>query len=177
VHTLGLPHAIAVTTAEVTDRNGALQALQRCKSTLSRVQSVLCDSRDVGQPFEQGLKEVLGEHVSAQIAKRSALHTFKVTPKRWSVERNFAWLNQNRQLCKNCERWLNTSAQFVHLAFLALVLRRSSTRSQAAAGVGTARRRRVALAKPAMPSSASSALEGSGTSAMNASRAARARSG
>ncbi|BBL34160.1 IS5 family transposase ISNieu4 [Nitrosomonas stercoris] len=31
VDTLGLPHAIAVTTAEVTDRNGALQALKRCR--------------------------------------------------------------------------------------------------------------------------------------------------
>ena len=36
VDTQGLPDAIAVTTAEVTDRKGALQALQRCKSVLSR---------------------------------------------------------------------------------------------------------------------------------------------
>ncbi|CAM3714831.1 DDE family transposase [Paracidovorax anthurii] len=35
VDTQGLPHAVAVTTAEVTDRKGALQALQRCKSYLA----------------------------------------------------------------------------------------------------------------------------------------------
>jgi transposase len=46
-------------------------------------------------------------------------------PKRWIVERSFAWLEKNRRLWKNCERWLNTSLQFVHLAFLALILRRS----------------------------------------------------
>ena len=40
VDTQGLPHAIAVTTAEVTDRKGALQALQRCKPSLSRVQAL-----------------------------------------------------------------------------------------------------------------------------------------
>lgn len=124
VDTQGLPHAVAVTTAEVTDRKGALQALARCKPNLTQVKSVLCDSGYVGQPFAQGVKDILGEHVTVQIAKRSELHTFKVMPKRWVVERSFAWLDKNRRLWKNCERWLNTSLQFIHLAFLALMLKR-----------------------------------------------------
>ncbi|SFC48088.1 Transposase [Polaromonas sp. OV174] len=90
VDTQGLPHAIAVTTAEVTDRKGALQALQRCKLTLNKVQRLLCDSGYVGQPFAQGVKDILGEHVTVQISKRSELHAFKVMPKRWVVERSFA---------------------------------------------------------------------------------------
>lgn len=125
VDTQGLAHAVSVATAEVTDRKGALQALTRCKSALSRVQSLLADSGYVGQPFAQGVQEILGGHVTVQIAKRSELHTFKVMPKRWIVERSFAWLDKNRRLWKNCERLLNTSLQFVHLAFLALLLRRS----------------------------------------------------
>ena len=123
VDTQGLPHAIAVTTAEVTDRKGALLALQRCKPALCKVQALLCDS-GVGKPFAQGVKDILGEHVSVQIAKRSELHTFKVMPQRWVVERSFAWLEKNRRLWKNCERLLNTSLQFIHLAFLALLLKR-----------------------------------------------------
>ena len=90
---------------------------------------MLCDGGYAGQLFARGVLEALGEHVTVQIAKRSELHTFKVMPKRWIVERSFAWLEKNRRLCKNCERWLNTSLQFVHLAFLALLLRRSYTRS------------------------------------------------
>ena len=125
VDTQGLPHAVAVTTAEVTDRKGALQALKRCKLSLVRVQSLLCDSGYTGKPFAQGVQEIVGGHVTVQIAKRSELHTFKVMPKRWIVERSFAWLDKNRRLWKNCERLLNTSLQFVHLAFLALLLRRS----------------------------------------------------
>ncbi|MDH1447320.1 IS5 family transposase [Comamonas aquatica] len=125
VDTQGLPHAVAVTTAEVTDRKGALQALKRCKLSLGRVQSLLVDSGYVGQPFAVGVQEILGGHVTVQIAKRSELHTFKVMPKRWVVERSFAWLDKNRRLWKNCERLLNTSLQFVHLAFLVLLLRRS----------------------------------------------------
>lgn len=124
VDSQGLPHAVAVTTAEVTDRKGALQALARCKSSLTELKSMLCDGGYVGQPFAQGVRDILGEHVTVQIAKRSELHTFKVRPKRWVVERSFAWLEKNRRLWKNCERWLNTSLQFVHLAFLALLLKR-----------------------------------------------------
>ena len=74
VDTQGLPHAIAVTTAEVTDRKGALQALSRCETNLSRVQSVLADGGYVGEPFAQAVKETLGEEVTVQIAKRSELH-------------------------------------------------------------------------------------------------------
>jgi IS5 family transposase len=48
VDTQGLPHAVVVTTAEVTDRKGALQALNRCKPVLERVESLLCDSGYVG---------------------------------------------------------------------------------------------------------------------------------
>ncbi len=125
VDTQGLPHAVAVTTGEATDRKGALQALRRCKLGLKRVQSLLCDSGYTGEPFVQGVQEILGGHVTVQIAKRSELHTFKVMPKRWIVERSFAWLDKSRRLWKNCERLLNTSLQFVHLAFLALLLRRS----------------------------------------------------
>lgn len=66
----------------------------------------------------------MGEHVGVQIAKCSELHTFKVMPQRWVVERSFAWLEKNRLLWKNCERLLDTSLQFIHLAFLALLLKR-----------------------------------------------------
>ncbi|MDO1528516.1 IS5 family transposase [Fulvimonas sp. R45] len=124
VDTQGLPHAIAVTTAEVTDRRGALQAFEHCKAGLGQVRSVLADSGYVGRPFAQGTQAILGEHVTVQIAKRSELHTFKVMPQRWVVERSFAWLEKHRRLWKNAERHLNTSRQFIHLAFLTLLLRR-----------------------------------------------------
>ena len=48
------------------------------------------DGRYVGQPFALGVQEILGEHVTVQIAKRCELHKFAVIPKRWVVERSFA---------------------------------------------------------------------------------------
>jgi transposase len=127
VDTQGLPHAVAVTTAEVTDRNGAFAAIDRCKPNLVRVESVLVDGGYSGQPFADGVMERL--QATVQVVKRNELHTFVVLPKRWVVERSFAWLEKCRRLWKNCERKLNTSLQFVHLAFLVLLLRRSQTGS------------------------------------------------
>lgn len=122
VDTQGLPHAIAVTTAEVTDRKGALQAMDRCQANLHRVHSVLADGSYVGRAFAEAVQGCIGATV--QIAKRNDLHTFAVIPKRWVVERSFAWLEKCRRLWKNCERKLNTSLQFIHLAFLTLLLKR-----------------------------------------------------
>lgn len=85
--TQGLPPAIAVTTAEVTDRKGAVAAFERCRDSLGRVQG-LADGGYVGQPFAQAANETLG--ATAQIAKRNELHTFTVMPQRWVVERSFA---------------------------------------------------------------------------------------
>jgi hypothetical protein len=65
--------AVAGATAEVTDRKGALQALDRCKPILERVESLLCDSGYVGQPFAQGVRDILGKHVTVRIAKRSEI--------------------------------------------------------------------------------------------------------
>ncbi len=123
VDTQGLPHAVAVTTAEVTDRKGALAAFDRCTGNLQQVTSILVDAGYSGKPFAEAVREKLGATV--QVAKRSELHTFAVMPQRWVVERSFAWLEKCRRLWKNCERKLNTSLQMIHLAFLVLLLRRS----------------------------------------------------
>ena len=123
VDSQGLPHAIVVTTANVTDRAGALAAFSLHRKALSNVVNVLVDGGYTGKPFADGVHALLGATV--EVAKRNELHTFAVIPKRWVVERSFAWLEKCRRLWKNCERKLNTSLQFVTLAFLVLLLRRS----------------------------------------------------
>jgi transposase len=123
VDTQGLPHAISITTAEVSDRKGAELAFERCAEDLQTVKCVLADGGYTGENFADEVLGTLGATV--RIAKRNELHTFEVMPQRWIVERSFAWLEKCRRLWKNCERLLNTSLQFVHLAFLTLLLRRS----------------------------------------------------
>jgi transposase len=72
VDTQGLPHAVAVTTAEATDRNGALAAFHRCADTLQQITSVLVDGSYSGRPFAEAVEQKLG--ATLQVAKRSQLH-------------------------------------------------------------------------------------------------------
>ncbi|MEK7152928.1 MAG: IS5 family transposase, partial [Patescibacteria group bacterium] len=122
VDTNGLPHAIHVTTANITDRAGAIEMAQQYKDNLSSVTNMLVDGGYTGPKFEAAIKDILDATV--EVVKRNELHTFKVLPKRWVVERSLAWLEKCRRLWKNCERKLTTSKQMVVLAFLALLLRR-----------------------------------------------------
>jgi len=123
VDTHGLPHSIAITTANVTDRQGALRALSCRPEAVSEVRKVLVDSGYTGKPFAQGVAAIIPDAV-VEVVKRNELHTFVVLPKRWIVERSFGWLEKCRRLWKNCERLLNNSLQMVDLAFLCLLLKR-----------------------------------------------------
>ncbi len=122
VDTNGLLHGVEVTTANVTDRDGALLVSKRHKDTFSHVKKVLADGGYTGETFANEIKKLLGATV--EVVKRSELHTFKVIPKRWVVERSFSWLEKCRRLWKNCERKLSTSRQMIILAFVSLLLRR-----------------------------------------------------
>ena len=122
VDTQGFPHVIHITTANVTDRAGALEGFSLNQLSLSEVDNVLADSGYTGERFANEVHTLL--KCKVEIAKRNELHTFKVIPKRWVVERSFAWLEKCRRLWKNCERKLNTSLNMVALAFIALFLKR-----------------------------------------------------
>ncbi len=49
---------------------------------------------------------------------------FVVLPRRWVVERTFAWLSNNRRLSKDYERYCQTSETFIYLAMTRLMLKR-----------------------------------------------------
>jgi transposase len=59
-----------------------------------------------------------------EIVKRSDLHRFVVLPKRWIVERTFAWISRNRRLARDYERYDTTVAAFVRLAMIRIMLKR-----------------------------------------------------
>ena len=114
-----------VTTADVSDRSGAIDMVDYyCDVTnnLSLLKKLLADGGYTGEQFANKIKELSGAEV--EIVKRNELHTFVVLPKRWIVERSFAWLDKYRRLWKNCERKLQNSFQMFSLAFIRLLLKR-----------------------------------------------------
>lgn len=120
--TQGLPHAICITTANVSDRDGAELMVTNEKENLSEVKNMLVDGGYSGENFASSIKNILG--ASVEVAKRGELHKFVVIPKRWVVERSFGWLEKCRRLWKNCERKINTSLQMVVIVFIRLLLKR-----------------------------------------------------
>ena len=119
---LGLPNGINVTTANVTDRDGALEMLKEHAPKLASILKILCDAGYTGENFANAVMAIIGAEV--EIAKRSELHKFVVIPKRWIVERSFGWLDNFRRLWKNCERKIHTTHQMVTLAFIFVLLKR-----------------------------------------------------
>jgi putative transposase len=130
VDTLGLVLWVLVTAAHVHDTTAAVQVLQawfvRVKkskySRWCRLKKIWADGGYRGQLLDWA-KHTLGWTV--EIVEKLADHTgFHVLPKRWIVERTFAWLNRCRRLSKDYERLPETSAAFIYVAMIRLMLRR-----------------------------------------------------
>ncbi|MDR1302371.1 MAG: transposase [Treponema sp.] len=85
VDTNGLPHAVRVTTANVTDRDGTIEMVRA--PNLTKVEKVQGDGGYRGENFARAMKVLIGAEV--EVVKRKALHTFAVRPRRWVVERTF----------------------------------------------------------------------------------------
>ena len=122
VDILGLPNAIEVTRANITDREGALEMLQKNAVKLGSILKVLCDGGYSGENFAKAVMALT--NATVEVVKRGELGKFVVIPKRWIVERSLGWLDHFRRLWKNCERKLHTTHQMVTLAFISVLLRR-----------------------------------------------------
>ena len=63
-----------------------------------------------------------------EIIKRSdTAKGFVLLPRRWVVERTFAWLGRNRRLAKDFEKTLDSSTAWLFMASVQLMTRRLAT--------------------------------------------------
>jgi transposase len=95
---MGLPHAPGITTANVTDRQGAAGMMRQNPENLSEVREFIVDGSYSGEPFAQAVRDMCGAEVEVEVVKRTEQHGFAVLPKRWVVERSFGWLDKARRL-------------------------------------------------------------------------------
>jgi len=88
------------------------------------LKKLFADGGYQGPQFEQAVTKILPEpHV--EIVKRSdQAKGFKILPKRWVVERTFAWLSRCRRLAKDFENLTRIALAFVKLASIRFMLRR-----------------------------------------------------
>ena len=130
VDSLGLVLLAMVTTAGVQDAIGAQDVLQalfdRIKhskySRWCRLKLIWADGGYRGQLI-QWVKNSLGWTLEI-VKKLEGQVGFQVLPKRWIIERTFAWLTRNRRLARDYERLPETSQAFIYVAMIRLMTKR-----------------------------------------------------
>ena len=122
VDTLGLVMAVVVTAASVSDPAGAKLVFKRLGGTGKKLRRVWVDGTYRGK-----LMEWVIEHcwfVLEPVLRSDDMKGFVVLPRRWVVERTFAWLTQCRRLSKDYEVLPASSVAMIHIAMIRLMVRR-----------------------------------------------------
>lgn len=121
VDTLGLILTVIVHAADIQDRVGAMAVLKRLTGRFTRLQLIWADGGYAGQLIDWS-KRTCGRVI--KIVKRNDLNKFVVLPKRWIVERTFAWLGKYRRLSKDYETLPQSSEAMVYIAMINLMVHR-----------------------------------------------------
>jgi putative transposase len=122
VDTLGLLLAVVVTSAAVSDPAGAKLLLRRLGGACKKLRRIWVDGTYRGQLLEWVLQHF--PFVLQPVLRRDGQKGFVVLPRRWVVERTFAWLTQCRRLGKDYEGLVVSSEAMIYIAMTRLMLRR-----------------------------------------------------
>ena len=117
--------AVVVHPADVQDRDGAKLVLARLAHSFSRLRLIWADGGYAGQLVGWVRDLRRRGKLRLEIVKRpDDAVGFVTLPRRWMVERTFAWLGRNRRLSKDYEGTTTSSEAFVKLAMSHLMVRR-----------------------------------------------------
>ena len=122
VDTLGLLLAVAVTAASVSDPAGARLLFARLGGACKKLRKIWVDGTYRGK-----LVDWVADHCQfllQPVLRSDDVQGFVVLPRRWVVERTFAWLTQCRRLSKDYEVLPTSSEAMIYIAMTRLMLRR-----------------------------------------------------
>jgi putative transposase len=119
---MGLLLAVVVHPANIQDRDGAKLVIDKLIGRFPRMRLVWADAGYAGKLIKW-VWALTGW--ALEIVKRPRdSHHFQVLPRRWVVERTFAWLSRCRRLSKDYEALSDTTEAWIHIAMIHLMLRR-----------------------------------------------------
>ena len=124
VDTLGLLLAVVVHTANLQDRDGARRVLARLGDRFPRLRVIWADGGYQGPKLGRWLARQAPAWVLDIVPRPTSAPGFQVLPKRWVVERTFAWLGRYRRLSKDYEGLPETSETWIRLAMIDRMLYR-----------------------------------------------------
>jgi putative transposase len=122
VDTLGLLLAVVVTSAAISDPAGARLLLGSLKGFCKKLRRIWVDGAYRGLLLEWVLLHF--KFVLQPVLRSEQQKGFVVLPRRWVVERTFAWITQCRRLCMDYEVLPKSSEAMIYIALTRLMVRR-----------------------------------------------------
>jgi len=122
VDTTGLLLLVMVTRASVQDRDGGVQLCDEVPRMYPTIKKIWADSAYSGKLVEYVRQWCT--FILAIVRRPKEQHRFQIQPKRWIVERSFAWLNTFRRLSKDYEQTIESSEAMINSANIQLMLKR-----------------------------------------------------
>jgi transposase len=113
---------VVVHRASLQDRDGSRRLLRNAARRFPSIVKIFADAGYQGPKMAKVVADTGSWQI--EVVKRTELHKFVVVPKRWIVERTFAWISRNRRLARDFERYASTVVAFVRLAMIRIMLRR-----------------------------------------------------
>ena len=121
---MGMILGAAVVPANETERSGAKVWLKPLLGWFPWLQKIWVDSGYCGPDFAAWVRAQRPK-LEIEVIKRSDDQWgFHVLPKRWIVERTFAWMVQNPRLARDCEQTESIATGLIYVAMIRLTLRR-----------------------------------------------------
>lgn len=120
--TLGFLIGLEIHSAEIQDRDGAPNVLKKVAARYPFLRHIFADGGYAGPKLREALKQI--GHWTVQIVKRSdTAQGFEVLPRRWVVERTFAWLGRCRRLSRDWEKSIASAEAWLLIAHIRRVTR------------------------------------------------------
>lgn len=110
-------------TADIQDRDGAPMLLAEIVRDFPWLRHVFADGGYAGDKLRQALAE-FGQWTLEIVKRPDTAAGFQLLPRRWVVERTFAWLNRNRRLAKDFEQTIASATAWLFIASVQCFTRR-----------------------------------------------------
>ena len=123
--TLGLLVGVLIHAANIQDRDGAPDVLNAIRSRWPWLRHVFADGGYAGDKLQAALADK-GRWTLEIITRSDTAEGFEVLPRRWVVERTFAWLGRCRRLAKDWESTIASATAFLLIAHVRLLTRACS---------------------------------------------------
>ena len=121
--TLGLRVGLIVHSAGIQDRDGAPEVLEALRDRCPHLRHIFADAAYRGPKLKAALEDI-GNGTLEIITRSDTAQGFKILPRRWVVERTFAWLNRCRRLAKDWEKTIASATAWILVANIRLLIRR-----------------------------------------------------